>query len=689
MQRSLLSLWFFCAAVGAQVPVPVPEFGVGDVGDLACRVLAVAEDREVRLLTVEVKNSGALAAEPLTFALESKDKAGAVQREIFRRVQLPLVRRFGRPVIAGGERIYLVPTRLPLGRGAKGVRVDAASWCEGGVVAAPDLAIGAPQSVPRESLAGVFNVTEVALANPYDRDLDVLLKVRLVQPHDTVVLAGLPLAAGQRRAWILPSLPGTAPYVDEAAVACHLRAKAFEVVDWSLCAPDDPEAAAALLRPAYERCYRWPEGLQEVSGRFEFRARRQRGAEAGAYEEFAASGRYTLRRGADPVVDCDQGDVAGAGSAIAAAFQFVAWPGWEVLRQRNEFVLVTDDRVQLRGPSWHVQRGGAATAITTGGGASTVLQHDVQVAGDRIVGTGSDDVRTTWELRDGDRGRFVLRTTSASIVETFAYGACEEEFVPTSWSRTTTFGELPYAVEQLQLSAPTFAADARVAPPSPTGPGVDALRAIWDAGYRLPAAPLRIEAAFTATNPGVEQYWRGRKKVSGELTTTGFGRHMQSFHVDFDGKTAPQVEHDLAFVLRDRLLMWWLREFADRPSFDTYFAGAVIGTKQVDGSFDVDHGPVVQVATRDGFVHGFRSADGSVTRLSWQTVAGREVVQKWERDHPKQGALARAWTETMAVTWTPVGQHLLPSAIVLDRIFGREFGTETITLKKLTVKEVH
>lgn len=686
MRTTASFVFLLAVALRAQTAVPLPEFATGDLAVLSCRVTAVAENRDVHLLTVEVRNAGTVAAEPIAFVCEAKDGKAGQRNETFRRLQQPYARRFGRPVPAGGKQSYVVPTRLPIGRGAKGVRVAAASWCHGGAVDAPDLAIGAPTSVQRESLAGTFNVTQVELQNPFDRDLDVLLRVQLLQPYDTTELMGLRLAAGQRRAWILPSLPGTQPYVDEAAVACHVRAKAFEVVDWSLVAPNDPAAAAALLRPAYERCYRWPASIEEASGRFVFRERRQRVNAPGQYDDVEARGRYTLRRGADPVVEFEAGNAGGAASAIAAAFEFTTWPDWAVLQQRNELVLVADDRVELRGPGWGVPRGGAATSISTDGGASTVLYPDVQVDGDRIVGTGYEDSRTVWDLRDGDRGRFVVRTASSSIVATFAYGTCDGEFVPTQWSRTTTYGDALFSSEVLELSAATFAGAARIAPQLPGGPGAAELRAIWDAGYRLPAEPLTIAAAFTATNPGVEQYWRGRKKVTGTLVATGFGRRMQTFHVDLDGAASPEIEHDLAFVFRDRLLMWWLREFADRLPFDEFFAGAEIGAKQVDGSFAIARGPVELVRTQGGLVRGLRTADGLETRLSWQDVGGRKVVQKWERDHPKQGSSVRAWTEVMTVTWIPVGDHLLPTTIVLDRIFGRDFGTETITLKNLSVK---
>ncbi|MBL8727882.1 MAG: hypothetical protein JNM25_05595 [Planctomycetes bacterium] len=674
---------------GAQTAVAVPTFGAGSVQQLSCRVVAATAKRGTSLLVVEVQNQGTLAAEPLEFRLEVADRKapGGVRAETFRRVQLPRARRFGRSVPAGGRQSYVVPTQLAIGRGAKAVQVLSACWCDGGVVPAPDLALGAPRMVQRSSLAGTFNVTEVELGNPYDRDLDVLLRVTLAQPYDTVELMGLRLAAGQRRTWTLPALAGAQPYLDETAAACQLRATAFEVVDWSLVAPNDAQQVEALLRPAYAAWYRWPDAVTAVSGRFVHHVRRQRVDDVAHYDEFEAQGRYTLTRGGDAIVTFDSGDTGGVESAIAQAFEFVARPDYAMLAARNELVQVTDDRIELRGPGWGVVRSGAAGQLSTGGAASAVRHQDVQVDGDRLVGTGYDDARTEWTTQDTAHGWLVTRTRSSTVAQTFAYGDCEGQLAPIDWTSTTTFGDRLYSSERLELFDTTFGEAARIAPPRPTGDGVAALRAIWDTGYRLPDAPLELAASFVITQPGVDQLWRGQKRIAGRLVTTGIGRHLRRLQVTFDQAASPELEHDLGFLLRDRLLMWYLRDFGDRLPFDEFFGGAEIGGKGADGSFRIEHGPVEVVETQDGLVRGFRDRDGTRTRLQWQTVAGQKVVQRFEREHAASPRGGAAFTERVTVTWAAVGAHLLPTRIVLEDIFGRDFGTETIVLKNLTVKE--
>jgi hypothetical protein len=686
--RALL-LFALTSLLPAQVSVPVPAFGAGDVGDLSCRVVAVREKRGTSLLSVEVHNRGALAAEPLTFELEVADRKadGGKRTETFRRVQLPRARRFGRPVPAAGKQSYVVATLLPIARGGKGVRVGAACWYEGGAVAAPDLTIGEPQMVQRSSMAGTFPVTQVELGNPFDRDLDVLLRVTLAQPYDTVELMGLRLAAGQRRMWTLPSLAGAQPFLDESAVACPLRATAFELVDWSLLAPNDPAAVESLLRPAYEAWYRWPDGVTAVSGRFVHRVRRQRADDAAHYDVLEASGRYTLARGGDPVVESDAGDTGGAASAITQAFEFVARPDFATLAARNELVQVTADRIELRGPGWGVLRTGAGGQLSTGGGASAALHMDVQVEAGRLVGSGYDDARTGWTTQDTDRGYLVTRTRSSSVAQTLAYGLCEGELVPTIWSSTTAFGDTLFASERLELLDTTFGGAARIEAPRPTGDGLADLRTIWETGYRLPSAAIEVAASFVVTQPGVDQLWRGHKRVSGGLRMTGIGRHLRRLQLTFDKAASPEVENDLGFLFRDRLLMWYLRDFADRLPFDEFFAGAVVDGKADDGSFRIGGGPVEVVETQDGLVRGFRHADGSRTRLTWKTVAGRQVVQRFERQHPRSRDGGRGWTESVRVDWEDKGEHLLPTKIELEHIFGRDFGTETIVLKNVTVKE--
>src|SRR5262245_39617544 len=92
-----------------------PQFVPGDVAALTCRVTdARVVDAPLQVLTIEVANGGAVAAEPLAFRLEVPAKKGEPPAvETFARVQLPLVHRHGRPVPAGGRQTYLVPTALP------------------------------------------------------------------------------------------------------------------------------------------------------------------------------------------------------------------------------------------------------------------------------------------------------------------------------------------------------------------------------------------------------------------------------------------------------------------------------------------------------------------------------------------------------------------------------------------------
>ncbi len=686
--RCVLGAACFVGTIVGQAAVAVPTFGAGDVEQLSCRVVAASEKRGTTLVTVEVQNKGTLAAEPLEFQLEVVDRKadGGKRRETFRRVQLPRARRFGHPVAAGGKQSYVVPTQLPIVRGARGVRVLSACWYDGGAVPVPDLAIGAPAMVQRASLAGTFNVTQVELGNPFDRDLDVLLRVTLAQPYDSVELMGLRLAAGQRRTWTLPSLPGARPYVDESAVACQLRAVAFEVVDWSLVAPSDAQVVEALLRPAYEAWYRWPDRVTSVSGRFVHHARRQRVNDVGHYDVFAATGRYTLTRGSDTIVAFESGNTSGVESAIAQAFEFVSRPDYATLASRNRLEQVAGDRIELCGPGWGVVRTGGSGQMATDGASSAVLHPDVQIADGRVVGTGYDDSRTEWTTQETERGYLVTRTQSSTVATTLAYGDCERQLTPTSWSSTTTFGDQPFSSERLELFDTTFGDVARIEPPRPTGDGVAELRAIWDTGYRLPAAPLEIAATFVITQPGADQLWRGQKRVTGRLVMTGIGRHLRRLQLTFDKAASPEVESDLGFLFRDRLLMWYLRDFDDRLPFDEFFGGAAIGGKALDGSFRVDGGPVEVVETQDGLVRGFHDQDGSRTRITWQTVAGQKVTQRFEREHPGAHGV-RDFTESVTVTWAAVGEHLLPAKIVLEDIFGRDFGTETIVLKDVTVKE--
>ncbi|MGH8310763.1 MAG: hypothetical protein ACRETX_13330, partial [Steroidobacteraceae bacterium] len=247
--------FLLCSIVvlSARAQAQSPAFADVEIEKLSCKVVDVDPvDEFTQLLRVEVQNRGAVDAEPVEFQIELDARKGTPQTERYRRVQLPLVRRFGRPAPAGGKQTYLLATNLIAKKGQHRVSVVTACGSTGGQVAQPDLGIGAPTSVQRTSLAGTFPVARVTLSNPLDADMDVLLRVTFTQPKNTVELMGLRLLAKKPREWIIASRPGVRSFVDSDTLpGSAFKVTAIELVDWSLVAQADPKAGAALLEPFY------------------------------------------------------------------------------------------------------------------------------------------------------------------------------------------------------------------------------------------------------------------------------------------------------------------------------------------------------------------------------------------------------------------------------------------------------
>lgn len=684
-----LPIALFAAVAPAQIAVQDPVFTTGSTDQLDCRVLEVRPvDGVTQLLTVEVKNRGAAAAEPIEFRIELKErKVQPPRSELYRRVQLPLVQRFGRPAPAGGKQTYVLATNLPGKKAQYAVSVTTACWCDGGVVAQPDLHVSEPEQVQRTSLVGTFPVTRVELQNPFDREVDVRLLVTLAQPTDCVEVMGLRLPAGGRESWVISTRVGAQPFVEsDIPPGGAVKATRFEVVDWSLVAPCAKDSGATLLRPAYEAWYRWPDAALEVSGRFRFHEHRLKLNSSTEYNDFEVTGRFTLPAHGAPVVQVESGSGANAGPAIAAAFANLRRPDFAALAASNALVLLATDRVEIRGRGWSGQD---HSLSTTGGTRDRAgFAADAQVTGGRIVSTGlGDDERQTWRWQDLPGGCLVRERRTKSQWTSFTYAQQDGLWVPRGSNGTTQFGDSLFANEVLTLSDLSFGGKDRIAPPPPTGEGVAALRALWDAGYHLPTQPLVLTATFDVTVPGTDLVWMRQQRVHGRLQMTGIGRSMRSLHCEFAGDLSPELQHGLANAFHDRLLMWYGRDFNDRDPFDQFLAGAMVHAPDASGRFAVEHGVVAAVLTQGGLVRGFEYSDGSKSQFGYDKLDGRMVVTRYEGE--LRGVDTRGkgrWTEVVSMRYGKVGEWLLPEQLRFERIFGRDWGPEVIVLKDLRVK---
>jgi hypothetical protein len=669
-------------ALAAQAPEPT--FTRGNLADLTCRIAdARAVDEWTQVLTIEVSNRGTAAAEPLEFRVEARGKKGEPLVEGFARAQLPRVHRHGRPTPASGKQTYQVPTALVAKKAQLTVTVVDASFGSELAVAAPDLRIGAPTQVQSRSLAGEFPVTKVALHNPFARDLDVLLSVTLQQPKDSVEIYGVRLPANGMLDWTIAQRPGARPFVDmTGGPACAMKATKVEVVDWCLVAPCPPELGAELLQPAYDAWYRWPSAPNAFDGAFTFHERRQQPNTTNDYEDESLQGRFHVDADGKLTIDA-LADRASVRNAVRAALQNVIRPDFATLTRTGKLVALGRDRVATQGRGWTWQGNAGSASV----GSSTISEwNDLQVDGTRIVSDGvGDGPRTRWETVPMASGYVVARRHSGTLDERFTYRELDGRIVPASYSSTQTFGDKLFARCDLVLKELRFQGAKAVASVPPAGAGAVALRAIWEAGYRLPATPIEVQATFELTNPGTDLVWQRHTKVRGLLTMQGVGRRAREVDVLVEGDLPPHTKSQLAAMVRDRLMMWYGRDFADRASFDETFAGATIAAAS-DGTFAVAGAATTAIATGGGLVRAMRRP-GCATKFTWKEIGGVPTVVRVDEAIGEPGARAsERWDAAMLLTWTKVGEHALPTTITWERTFGRDWGPETLVLRDVRIR---
>ena len=675
--------------VDAQVPSD-PTFHDGDPTTLACRIVASkACDFGLQRLTVEVRNPGRVAAEPLVFELvQAGKKAEPSQAETFRRAQLPHFARFGRPVPAGGKQTYYVLTALPPKKGPIDVRVTAASFVDGGDLPRPGVVFGKPDQVQRESMAGTFPVTQVTMQNPLAQELDVLMLVKFEQPKDVSELVGVRLPASGSLTVLLASRPGRDAWIDPLMVApvTAVKATAFEIVDWCAVGTASGETQVAALRTAWEGWYRWPESEVVCAGDFTFHEQRLQLNTTDRYDRFTVRGRFSVDRAGKVATEIREGGGANASLLVQEAIANLRRPDFDALAKANRLQPVSAERVALVGSGWGVLAHDPGHVVAGALKAEEVADFEVRAG--RIVsdGHGSGE-RSAWEWRDQDGARVVTRRHSSNRDIRFAYASVADRIVPTAVTERVQYGTTPAVVAELVLANLTFDGVVPLEPTPPRGAGAEALRELWDAAWRVPTAPIVVEAKFVLQcgNDGV---WHGQKSLSGKIVMRGLGRSMVASDITFDAGLARADEVQFAALLRDRLGIWVARDFNDRAPFDQFFQGATIRAADAAGTFVVEGGQVAAVATGSGLVRALRGPDGSTNSYTWSKIGARQVVTRIDQKvGGERTPAAQRWDAVVHLTWQEVGGHLVPSKMVFEHVFGREWGPESITFRDLRLRD--
>jgi hypothetical protein len=76
--------------------------------------------------------------------------------------------------------------------------------------------------------------------------------------------------------------------------------------------------------------------------------------------------------------------------------------------------------------------------------------------------------------------------------------------------------------------------------------------------------------------------------------------------------------------------------------------------------------------------------------MSFPAVAAILLLQVVTRIDQKVGGehtpAALRWDAAVQLTWQEFGEHLVPTKLVFERIFGRDWGPESITLRDVRVR---
>lgn len=663
-----------------------PSLAPGDLADLTCKVVTLDTKGDVpHRLVVEVQNRGAASAEPLLFEIESRGKKGEAGTETFARVMSPRFARFGRPTLPGGKERYELATNLAGGKGQFSVRVSAASWHEGAAVPKPDLRIGEPQQVQRTSLGGTFPVTQVTLHNPFDRDVEVLLRVKLVQPVDRVDLYGVRLPANGAFDWVV-STRGTLPvYVpNDLPPGGPVKATGFELVDWVLVGEAPKEAGAECLGAAYRAWYRWSDLQNDVTGEVSCRGRHKK-LNSEEYEDYKFRGTFRVTPAGAVTITADA-DTTDAGMVLGAMFANLMHPDFDELQAKNRLVPVAASRVAIVGPGWNRQRSSGGLSVANGAVDFDQVE-DLEVQDGRIVSSGYGDYqRTLWQMQQFGAGLAVTRRTGKSVDTSFSYREEGGRILPTAATSTTTFGDDLFSATEVVITGLKLEGVAPRPSRAPKGDGVEALRAIWDAAWHVPTGPLEFSADFAVDSPGTDLMWQGQKRLRGKVVQRGMGRHLQHADFEFEGSHDLARQMALAAVIRDRWGIWYGRDFNDRLPFDEFFAGATIHAADGKGVFAVDGGQIAAILTSGGLVRGWRRA-GMAVDFTWQKIGDVQVVTRIDEQigSPNDKSTQR-WRAAVTIGFTTVKGQLLPSSFKLERIFDKDWGPEVLTFTNIELR---
>lgn len=690
MRHFRVAAIFFVAC--AAHAFPQNEIVDGAIEKLTAKIVTTTDidaTNSVRLVTIEVKNSGNAAAEPVEFELAPLPGMGVPydRPQLLQRFRWPIFGRVGRAVPAGGKETYQLVVPLPEEhRKTASIRVVGASFFKGPIPAKCPVTIASIESGTFQGSDGrTLPNTTVHFVNDADRTVDVAFAAVVKAPLNADTILRRRFAPKEKSAWKIDEIVKND--VADMGTIEGANVVSLRPIDWSLHVDRGEDRARAMFKSAYDRLRRWPADLGDVVGKFDVVFEPNYFDPDKGVKEFGGSFRFSKAGKISMKAESGQpGTALGeVGGAIERTLRLLRTPPFDEVKSGSIFdmtdyaVLRTNAPIFGEDTSWKFIR-------ITGGGIATLGNYDSprQIRRDltlRRFAAGDDIVRVT-NFNGNPQTPFEIDEISYRD-----YGA----FVAPSairWTRDFVFGKTStVAIRLFDLQS----ADPRPAPSAwePTGDAL-ILEKAWETPYRYPDAPKTIRGRYKMGGRLNDGLWEGMREISGTFRIDGF-RGMLNYNPARSEKESFIVENPvrdaqkLQFgdVVADRFGLWASRDFGGRPKFRDYFAHSKIVRSAADPDlFEITDGPVQKVRLKDGLpseMEGFRvtSPRGRNSRkCEYKKIGGVDVA-----------VTVVTGEETLRGEWKVIAPGLIwPIKMTMIQVFGKDWGPEELTFSDVVVE---
>jgi hypothetical protein len=663
---SLLALLPLAAPIAAQAE--------GSLDRLSCRVRQIEPaDDWTLLVRVEVENRNAVTAEVAEFVVRTPDGERRV-----RRFPYPEAGRHGRGAPARGAQDYWLRVRLPDSRAPRlrvEVGIGAAVFHDRPVPDAPPVTLGRIEHRDVEEGGHRFQIATIETHNALDRPVDALLLVRLRKPQDSRWLCPVHIEPGDGEVTI-DGLRTEMVWESATSKLFGLELRSAEVVDWTGVQPVTDAPIVDAFAAAWTAWRRWESPPAGLGGRFRLRQRTVQDGQ-GVTSEIRKAGRFTILADGSARVEVETvegtADRRPPTSTFELAFRDLLRPSFDQLRADPGVEAFDGRRVRLPrgrerpeyGNVFEVDDGRIVGATVDDGVDRLRWAHEIQALGAGYVVSG----RRLWQKALGEH-----------LIEQRAYTTVADGVVvPTRLARMETYGGL-FNEYELLLADFGFGAGADLTPAAPDGPSTAALRALWDGPGRHPDEPVDLVAHLEVDHRNTDGVWAGVRKVSGTLRIRGYrgfrmgdsGWDEVEFEPD-DAALSPNVRAALHSAVYDRLILWAGRDLAGRAAFDRVFRGASI-TETAPGTFAIEGGGASRAVAQDGVLREVDFVGGRALRATWRKVGDHLVPARVQNGD-----------EVLEARWRDVGGVPFPSRLRFERVFGADWGPETLEFSKVRI----